>query len=128
MAHLFAFLILQLRNSIIKEELEFMCDELKVADRKTASERIFFVSGKEVLSVRMKLQPGTVVEEEGQGLQRGWKERSMEFERFEDRFKECVSSSAISTKFEHHYKKGLVLVDSLGGMLEAELEQLTSSM
>ena len=99
-----------------------------MVDKKTASERIFFVSGKEVLSVRMKRQPGTVMEEEGQGLKRGWKERSMEFERFEECFKECVSSSAISTKFEQHYKKGLLLVDSLEAMLEAELQQLTSSM
>ncbi len=111
---------------IFDSNVSFLSGELAVVDKKTAGERVFFVSAKEVLSVRTKLHPGTVMEEEGQGLSRGWKERSMEFERFEVRFKECVSNTAITTKFEQHYKKGLMLVDLLEEMLEAELAQLSA--
>jgi len=68
----------------VDEELKFFCDELAVVERKAASERIFFVSGMEVLSVRMKLQLGVAIEKAGQALSPGWKSRYDEFEKFED--------------------------------------------
>ena len=36
------------------------------------------------------------------------------------KFKECLSSSAIQTKFEQHYKQGLSVVSELDGVLGEE--------
>ena len=74
------------------EELQFLCEELAVTvDKKTASERIFFVSGKEAFSVKKQLQSGVAMEameDVGYGLKRGWKNRYHEFEKFEDAINE----------------------------------------
>ena len=105
--------------------MKFLTDELAVVDEETAKKRIFFVSAKEVLHIRTKLQPGTVEEEEGRGLADGWKVRLMEFEKFEEFFKQCISSSAILTKFEQHYKQGLEMVQEHEQLLEKELAELT---
>ena len=56
----------------------------------------------------------------GQGLAGGHRARLQNFEQFERRFKECLSSSAIRTKFEQHYKQGLSVVSDLGQLLEQE--------
>ena len=44
----------------------------------------------------------------------------MEFERFEKKFKECLSSSAIKTKFEQHHTRGMEIVTELDKLLENE--------
>lgn len=107
--------------------MDFLSRELAVVDEATARDRVFFVSAKEVLHVRthqQQQQPGAVEEEEGSGLADRWKERLMEFERFEDLFKHCISSSAILTKFEQHYKQGSEVVKELERLLEQELSEL----
>ncbi len=50
---------------------------LQVADERTAKNRVFFVSAKEVLQVRTQGQQIP----EGKGMPDGWKARLMEFER-----------------------------------------------
>lgn len=60
----------------------------------------------------------------GQGLAAGHKKRLQDFEQFERRFKECLSSSAIRTKFEQHYKQGLSVVSELEGLLGEEDSRL----
>ena len=44
--------------------------------------------------------------------------------RFEQLFKQCVSSSAIKTKFEHHHKQGSEVILELAGLLEQEETQI----
>lgn len=56
----------------------------------------------------------------GQGLAPGHKARLQNFEEFEMKFKECLSNSAIQTKFEQHYKQGLNVVQELEGVLGEE--------
>ena len=56
----------------------------------------------------------------GQGLAVGHRARLQNFEEFERRFKECLSSSAIRTKFEQHYKQGLNVVSELEQLLSLE--------
>ena len=56
----------------------------------------------------------------GQGLADGHKARLVEFERFEFKFKQCLSSSAISTKFEQHHTRGTEIVAELQQLLESE--------
>lgn len=48
----------------------------------------------------------------------------MEFERFERRFKECISSSAIRTKFEHHHKQGTAIVGEMEQLLQQGEEHI----
>ena len=47
--------------------------------------------------------------------------------RFERLFKECVSSSAIRTKFEHHHNQGSEVVEDLESLLVLEEAQIQQS-
>ena len=48
----------------------------------------------------------------------------MEFERFEAKFKACVSDAAIRTKFEHHYRQGVDVVGKLKELVASEEEKI----
>ena len=39
-------------------------------------------------------------------LAEGYQKRYFEFQDFEQKFEECISKSAVKTKFEHHTKGG----------------------
>ncbi|XP_061739028.1 mitofusin-1b isoform X2 [Nerophis ophidion] len=80
--------------------VNFLVEELKVVDREQAPNRIFFVSAKEVLNSRMHRAQG--MPETGGALAEGFQERLKEFQSFERRFEECISQSAVKTKFEQH--------------------------
>lgn len=114
----------------MKVDIDFLAHELKVVDEATAKERVFFVSGREVLHERTKRQLGTmpVEEEGGRNVSDGWKVRMMDFERFEESLKLCISNAAIHTKFEHHYEQGSEVVHELEALLEQELKALSSNM
>lgn len=117
----------QVKKQHLDADVHFLSHELAVVDENTAKDRVFFVSAKEVLQERTK--PGnSVTEEEGAGLANGWKVRMMDFERFEKLFKLCISSSAIHTKFEQHYKKGCEVVAELDQLLGQELKDLEKTM
>ncbi|MBN3273069.1 MFN2 protein, partial [Polyodon spathula] len=62
----------------------FLVDELKVVDRAQASDRIFFVSAKEVLQARIQKAQG--MPEAGGALAEGFQARMFEFQNFERRF------------------------------------------
>ncbi len=111
-------------------DVDFLAHELAVVDEVTAKDRVFFVSGREVLHERTKRQLGTMPEEEegSQSVSDGWKVRMMDFERFEDSLKQCISNSAIHTKFEHHYEQGSEVVQELEVLLEGELKELSRKM
>ena len=61
----------------------------------------------------------------GRGLHEGYKGRLLEFERFELKFKECLSNSAIKTKFEQHHSRGLEIVLELEELINFESQQAT---
>ena len=124
----------QVMKQHLERDIKFLAKELSVTDEQTARHRVFFVSAKEVLHYRLrKLQMSANPGEwhalsslspsthqpllAGQGLAAGHKARLLNFEQFERRFKECLSSSAISTKFEQHYKQGLSVVSELEALL-----------
>jgi mitofusin len=90
----------------------------QVTDPSAAKERVYFISAKEVLTLRTREE--TEEKDKGKGLADGYKARLMEFERFEDKFKECLSSSAIRTKFEQHHSRGMEIVSELAQLLENE--------
>ena len=121
-------LLSQVKKQHLVADVNFLAHELAVVDETTAKDRVFFVSAKEVLRERTKQTRGVVEEEEGHGLPDGWKIRMMDFERFEKLFKQCISNSAIHTKFEQHYKQGSEVVHGLEELLNQELQDLTSKM
>uniref|UniRef100_A0A2K5QQD1 Mitofusin 2 n=1 Tax=Cebus imitator TaxID=2715852 RepID=A0A2K5QQD1_CEBIM len=90
----------QVRRQHMERCTSFLVDELGVVDRSQAGDRIFFVSAKEVLNARIQKAQG--MPEAGGALAEGFQVRMFEFQNFERRFEECISQSAVKTKFEQH--------------------------
>ncbi|KAF6110079.1 mitofusin 2 [Phyllostomus discolor] len=91
---------LQVRRQHMERCTSFLVDELGVVDRGQAGDRIFFVSAKEALNARIQKAQG--MPEGGGALAEGFQVRMLEFQNFERRFEECISQSAVKTKFEQH--------------------------
>lgn len=62
-------------------DVGFLSHQLKVVDEQTAKNRVFFVSAKEVLQLRVQNGGKQSPIQEERGLEEGWKLRLMEFER-----------------------------------------------
>ncbi|XP_034029014.1 mitofusin-2 [Thalassophryne amazonica] len=95
----------------------FLVDELGVVDRVQASDRIFFVSAKEVLQARVQKAQG--MPEAGGALAEGFQARMFEFQNFERRFEECISQSAVKTKFEQHTVRAKQISEALRRVMES---------
>ncbi|XP_039612013.1 mitofusin-2 isoform X1 [Polypterus senegalus] len=95
----------------------FLVDELGVVDRAQASDRIFFVSAKEVLQARIQKAQG--MPEAGGALAEGFQARMFEFQNFERRFEECISQSAVKTKFEQHTVRAKQISEALRQIMES---------
>ncbi|XP_069466007.1 mitofusin-2 [Ambystoma mexicanum] len=90
----------EVRRQHMERCTSFLVEELGVVDRPQAGDRIFFVSAKEVLNARIQKAQG--MPEGGGALAEGFQVRMFEFQNFERRFEECISQSAVKTKFEQH--------------------------
>ncbi|XP_041861418.1 mitofusin-1b [Melanotaenia boesemani] len=97
--------------------VKFLVEELKVVDYEQAPNRIFFVSAKEVLNSRMQRAQG--MPETGGALAEGFKERLKEFQSFERRFEECISQSAVKTKFEQHTIRAKQITEKVKSIMDA---------
>uniref|UniRef100_A0A8C7NZ84 Mitofusin 1 n=1 Tax=Oncorhynchus mykiss TaxID=8022 RepID=A0A8C7NZ84_ONCMY len=97
--------------------VNFLVDELKVMDREQAPNRIFFVSAKEVLNSRMQRAQG--MPESGGALAEGFHERLKEFQSFERIFEECISQSAVKTKFEQHTIRAKQITETVKAIMDA---------
>uniref|UniRef100_A0A8D3DY34 Mitofusin 1 n=1 Tax=Scophthalmus maximus TaxID=52904 RepID=A0A8D3DY34_SCOMX len=97
--------------------VDFLVEELKVVDREQAPNRIFFVSAKEVLNSRMQRAQG--MPESGGALAEGFQERLKEFQNFERRFEECISQSAVKTKFEQHTIRAKQITEQVKSIMDA---------
>ncbi|XP_013881048.1 mitofusin-2 [Austrofundulus limnaeus] len=95
----------------------FLVDELGVVDRAQASDRIFFVSAKEVLQARVQKSQG--MPEAGGALAEGFQARMFEFQNFERRFEECISQSAVKTKFEQHTMRAKQVSEALRRIMDS---------
>ncbi|XP_034949592.1 transmembrane GTPase Marf isoform X2 [Chelonus insularis] len=84
--------------------VDFLSKELKVYTPKDAEDRIFFISAKETLQARMQEQRGQPAH--NGALAEGFQNRYFEFQDFERKFEECISKSAVKTKFEQHSQRG----------------------
>lgn len=93
----------QVRRQHQERAIDFLVKELKVcSSAKEAEERVFFISAKEVLQARLAEQGQTV----STPLTDGFQNRYFEFQDFERKFEECISKSAVKTKFEQHSQRG----------------------
>uniref|UniRef100_A0A3B4Y4P9 Mitofusin 1b n=1 Tax=Seriola lalandi dorsalis TaxID=1841481 RepID=A0A3B4Y4P9_SERLL len=97
--------------------VNFLVEELKVVEREQAPNRIFFVSAKEVLNSRMQRAQG--MPETGGALAEGFQERLKEFQSFERRFEECISQSAVKTKFEQHTIRAKQITEKVKSIMDA---------
>ncbi|KAL5275030.1 MFN2 family protein [Megaselia abdita] len=104
------------RTQHLERCLDFLSKELKVCSEKEAAERVFFVSAKETLNAR-------IFESKGQpphlgAITDGFQTRYFEFLDFERKFEECISKSAVKTKFEQHSSRGRNIGNDMHLMLE----------
>ncbi|CAH2247750.1 mitofusin-1 isoform X1 [Pelobates cultripes] len=95
----------------------FLVDELKVVDLSEAQNRIFFISAKEVLNARMNKAQG---KPETAGIfAEGFDTRFLEFQKFEKLFEECISQSAVKTKFEQHTIRAKQITDTVKAIMDS---------
>ncbi|XP_044732755.1 transmembrane GTPase Marf isoform X2 [Chrysoperla carnea] len=104
----------QVRRQHQERAIDFLVRELKVYTAKEAEDRIFFISAKEALQARLQ--------EQGQGshtpLVEGFQTRYFEFQDFERKFEECISKSAVKTKFEQHSQRGKHIASEIRSILD----------
>ncbi|XP_067658525.1 mitofusin-2-like isoform X1 [Haliotis asinina] len=104
------------RKQHMERNIEFFVDELKVVDKKTAEDRVFFVSAREALVSRLHQDKGTPTP--SGVLQDGFQIRLFEFANFENQFEQCISKSAVKTKFEQHTDRGKSITSDVRGIME----------
>ncbi|XP_071945014.1 mitofusin-2-like isoform X2 [Antedon mediterranea] len=100
----------------LERAVDFLVNELKVVTAQQAEDRIFFVSAKEVLQARIQKQQGGALAE-------GFQARLFEFENFERKFEECISKSAVITKFEQHGRQGQQITQEIQALMESVYER-----
>lgn len=96
--------------------IDFLVKELKVSTVKEAEERVFFVSARETLQGRLLEQNGQPASQGA--LAEGFQSRYFEFQDFERKFEECISKSAVKTKFEQHSSRGKTIANDMRLMLD----------
>lgn len=114
----------QVRRQHQERALDFLVRELQVCEPNEAEERIFFISAKEVLQARL-LEQGGVPQSPGASapqLAEGFQTRYFEFQDFERKFEECISKSAVRTKFEQHAWRGRAIAVALRTSLDSVLD------
>lgn len=107
----------EVRRQHMERCTDFLVEELRVVERAQAADRIFFVSAKEVLQARVQKAQG--MPETGGALAEGFQARMFEFQNFERRFEECISQSAVKTKFEQHTMRAKQISEALRGIMES---------
>ncbi|XP_074655522.1 mitofusin-2-like isoform X2 [Tubulanus polymorphus] len=104
-----------------ERNLAFLADELGVIDRKNAADRVFFVSARETLISRLHQDQGTPTPLGA--LAEGFQIRLFEFANFERQFEECISHTAVKTKFEKHSDRGKLISSDLRSVMEETYEK-----
>ncbi|XP_052759812.1 mitofusin-1-like isoform X3 [Mya arenaria] len=108
----------EVKQQHLERNLQFLCSELNVMDKREGEERVFFVSSREALASRLKEQ-GTPTPTGI--LQEGFQERLFTFANFERVFEECISKTAVKTKFEQHTNRGKNITTELRSLMEKML-------
>ncbi|OQV18745.1 Mitofusin-2 [Hypsibius exemplaris] len=111
----------EVRRQHLDRNLEFLTKELGVISNQQALERVYFVSAKEVLMTAQKKQQNAIVNPGA--FPDGYLMRMQDFDTFERKFQECLSKSAVRTKFEHHTQQGRKIAHEMRNLLEEVYEQ-----
>lgn len=111
----------QVRAQHLERAIDFLVKELKVCSQKEAPERVFFVSAKEVLQARLQEQKGFPAH--SGALAEGFQNRYFEFQDFERKFEECISKSAVKTKFAQHLQGGKLIAHDVYSVMESTYER-----
>uniref|UniRef100_A0A7N6AQJ7 Dynamin-type G domain-containing protein n=1 Tax=Anabas testudineus TaxID=64144 RepID=A0A7N6AQJ7_ANATE len=88
--------------------VNFLVEELKVVDREQAPHHIFFISAKEVLNSRMQRAQG--MPETGEALKHNLCVMASQ---------ECISQSAVKTKFEQHTIRAKQITEKVKSIMDA---------
>lgn len=105
----------QVRTQHANRCVDFLSRELRVCTPKEAEERIFFISAKEALLTRMREREKPV---SSPIMADGHQVRYFEFVDFERKFEECISKSAVRTKFAQHSRRGKNIANEVMQALE----------
>jgi len=103
----------QVKNQHKERALTFLAEELKVCSKEEALDRIFFISAKEALQTRVqeaKGQPPNIQTED-------YFSRYLEYQQFERKLEQCLSSTAVKTKFSAHTSRAKDIVTQEGNIL-----------
>lgn len=92
-----------------------------MASLKEAEERVFFVSARETLQARLKEAEGLPAI--AGAIADGFQNRYFDFQDFERKFEECISKSAVRTKFEQHSSRGKNISSEMRMMLDNILDR-----
>ncbi|XP_046995797.1 transmembrane GTPase Marf isoform X1 [Schistocerca americana] len=111
----------EVRGQHMERTVDFLVRELKVCSLKEANERIFFVSAKEVLQARLMEQKGQPAH--AGALAEGFPTRYFEFQDFERKFEECISKSAVKTKFAQHSQRGKLIASEIHTVMDGVYER-----
>jgi len=108
----------QVKNQHKERALNFLSSELGVCTKEEALERIFFISAKEALQIRLQEargQPPNIHTED-------YFNRYLEYQQFEKRLEHCLSSTAVRTKFASHTSRGRDIVTREGNIIGQVLD------
>uniref|UniRef100_A0A1B6E5A2 Dynamin-type G domain-containing protein n=1 Tax=Clastoptera arizonana TaxID=38151 RepID=A0A1B6E5A2_9HEMI len=111
----------QVRGQHLERAVDFLVKELKVCSLKETQERIFFISAKEVLQARLQEAKG--LPGHSGALAEGFPNRYFEFQDFERKFEECISKSAVKTKFAQHSHRGKLIAMEIQNVMEQVFEK-----
>lgn len=106
----------QVKQQHIDRNSDFLAEELKVTDKKSAKDCLFFVSAREALASRLSNDKVFATPE--RVLLPGFQSRLFEFANFEKAFERCISQSAVKTKFEQHTQRARHINTELRTVME----------
>lgn len=113
----------QVKSQHTERCIDFLTKELKVSNEKEAAERVFFVSARETLQARIEESKGNPPHMGA--IAEGFQIRYFEFQDFERKFEECISQSAVKTKFQQHSSRGKSVSGDMRSMLDNIYERIT---
>lgn len=104
---------------LVKSQHVERCGQFLVKDLKTTTQddlmnRLFFTSGKEILSARMKEKSGYIQHKQDRLFQ----DRVDDFDRFEKLMKDSLTHTSILTKYGSHCRTGKIICFELAKIFE----------
>lgn len=106
------------RKQHMTRDTDFLVDELNVVEKEAAEDRVFFVSARETLFRRTAPVENGAVLPNLASLAQGHETRYDEFVDFEQKFEQCLSESAVKTKFSAHTLEVMKMTAEMSTLLE----------